>query len=106
MGARIFGGKVTVTTTPTQLSVLLGLPTPVAGTTRNWFSVLTARADPTNTETIWVGRSNVTAATNQHGFIRASESLSISLDSQLGGLDDLYAVVGSGTAILYVVGVI
>lgn len=91
--AQVLGGPIAVTTTAASLSSLLGLA-------NTHFSGLVLRAADGNTATVWIGKSNLTAATNQHGYLDAREALSVG--EEYLTTSELYLISASGTQTVYV----
>lgn len=97
MGVAVGGGKISVTGTAQNLTTLLGLPSAV------FISGFQIRADITNTDIIWVGKANVTATTDQLGFIQAGEALSQDTIRGFHKTDEVYLIATSGTQVAYVI---
>lgn len=98
MGAEIFGGEVTVTSTAQNLSTLLGLGE------KKFLSTLVIRADTANTADIFYGKGNVTTSANRLGFLQAGEALTVDIHS-FTNTDELYLIAASDQN-LFVTGVV
>lgn len=101
MGARFFGGKITVPTTADHLANLLA----DAPKGRTVFGSLAIRADRTNTDLIWRGGSDLTPTANQRGFIDAMEVYSVTLISGQAQLDSIWIVSATPNQKCYIDGV-
>lgn len=95
MAAKLAGGPIAITTTAQSFTTGLGLAV------RQSFSTYALRADLANTATIWIGRSNVTTTTNQMGYLRPGDAMTIDLVGKFIHTDDVY-VVGANGDKLYV----
>jgi hypothetical protein len=89
VAARFEGTEFTVTGTAATLTSLLGY------TAKLHFSHIAIRADITNAASVFIGKSNVTTATNRCGFIRAGEAFEIALEGMWTDTDQIFLV---GTA--------
>ncbi len=98
MALRPIGGPITVTATARNLTQGLALAE------RLFLPTLVIRADVGNAGTVWVGTSTVTTTTNQLGYVKAGESLSINLAGLYFNTDDLY-LVGTLNDKVYLLGV-
>lgn len=76
MAAATFGGPLTVQAVARNITTLLASLNGV----REFFSEGVLRADVANAGTVWIGGSNVTTTTNQMGFIRAGDALTLNLN--------------------------
>lgn len=97
MGAVLFGKPLSVTSTAQSLTTLLGLSGPMH------LSNFVLRAAAGNTQTVWVGKSNVTPVANQCGYLLASEGLALDLNAFLS-TDEAYLVASSPQTI-YALGI-
>lgn len=89
MAVRISGNDFTVTGTRASLSSLLGL------TEKRHFSVLTLRADPSNTGIVYGGDGTVTVAANRQFFLQPGEAISFDLKSAWTDTDQVYLIASS-----------
>ena len=97
MAATTFGGPITPGAA-VRVSLTSGLSS--LGGAREFFSEGVLRADSTNTGVIWIGKSNVTTAANQMGFLRAGDALTININVFLS-TDELYLAATVATDKVY-----
>lgn len=97
MGAVLLGKPLAITSTAQTLTSLLGLSAPT------YLANFVLRAATGNSDTVWIGKSNVTPTTNQLGYLLASEGLALDLTAFLS-TDEAYLVAAS-PQVIYAMGV-
>ncbi len=98
MGVRIFGGPVTGLAAAKNLTTLLSLSPRVD------FSTMTLRAKADNTGTVFIGRSDVTTTTNQVGYLRAAEALSVDIIRGFSNTDEVFLIGTVAGDTVYIMG--
>ena len=98
MAAKLYGGPITITVTAQSMTTGLSL------SPRLSMSTFALRADKANVGDVWVGKSNVTITTNQLGYLRPGEALTIDLNGKYINTDDIF-FIGTNADKVYVLNI-